>query len=406
MSGPIPNLQFQPYNPMDTLIQTALGVYGAGVQGQKTKADTAIQQYILKNPYLLGGEQSKDIGTLIAMSGGNPNNLGQMMTGAGSPYPMPSRNEPQSQQAQPYNNQQPMPNQNMGMQQPPQQQNIGGVPFNMDKLLQDKVKYALSDPAQQQALVAEKSAAATLPYQAFLAKIQNDVTTGGAKDVKQFDTANDILKNSSKISNSSRLAESSINKFEKAMNNISPLLNAPIIGGMASDELKASASPAYREAMQAAQSLVLDWAPVLTANNVLQSDTLKMVQDSKLNPNAPREVNKALIEALRSGSKRMQEQSPFMQYAIKDLKLDPQTAENLWLEYNTALPVDPFIEGASTDNLGKFKAFLNASQGIKVEKEDVMPKKLGDKEMNQKLSGALSVDPELLAEMKRRGLVK
>ena len=50
MSGPIPNLQFQPYNPMDTMIQTALGVYGAGVQGQNTKSNTAMNN--AKLPYV------------------------------------------------------------------------------------------------------------------------------------------------------------------------------------------------------------------------------------------------------------------------------------------------------------------------------------------------------------------
>lgn len=50
MSGPIPNLQFQPYNPMDTAIKTALSVFNAGMQGQNMRTQNQMNQASM--PYI------------------------------------------------------------------------------------------------------------------------------------------------------------------------------------------------------------------------------------------------------------------------------------------------------------------------------------------------------------------
>lgn len=54
--GAIPNLNFQPYNPMDTAIQTAMRVYGTGMQGQAQATENKMNK--AKLPYVAQQEQA------------------------------------------------------------------------------------------------------------------------------------------------------------------------------------------------------------------------------------------------------------------------------------------------------------------------------------------------------------
>lgn len=427
MASPIPNLQFQPYNPMDTAIKTALGVYSAGMQGRNQNTENQMNQMKLNNPALMAGGDAASIWGLYSMLGMNPyGNRGQEqeggMTQAPSPYggSQPSQNqmyqgdvgvEPMGNGPTNFSTPGMGQNPNMGMQnpnqmgqqRPPMNPGMNNQPGMNPNNINELIKFKLMDPASQQAMIAGAQAQAQFPYQQALAKmgVQNQM------GVKQFDTSNDLLKNSSNVSQSALKASADINHFEDAMKKISPLLNAPIIGGLTSQDAKMQ-SKAYREASQAANSLVLNWAPVMTQNGILQDSTLKMVQDSKLNPDSPREVNDSVISIMRPAAARMQEQNPFMKYAMKDKNIDPQTAENMWLEYNTVMPIDPFMPGSSEENLGQYKQFINRHLSGEPMKQKLpgMKPKMGNAEMDNKIQGALNVDPALMQEMKDRGLIK
>ena len=52
----IPNLNFQPYNPADTAIQTALAIYGTGLEGQSKRTQNELNR--AKQPYVSQQEQA------------------------------------------------------------------------------------------------------------------------------------------------------------------------------------------------------------------------------------------------------------------------------------------------------------------------------------------------------------
>ena len=310
---PISQFQIIQQDPFSNAIGAYLNMQQAGGQGIQNKMNKAK----LQNPALMAGGDAAQIWALMNMA-----------------------------------NMQGMPNQ-------------GGLDQNA---INELIKFKILNPAAQQGLIASSQAAAQFPYNAAIAQMTAGINAQTQMGLKQFDTQNQLLSSAGNVSRSALAAEADINHFEKAMENINPLLNAPIIGGIIPAESKMQ-STNYREAMQAANSLIIDWAPVMTQNGILQDSTLKMVQQSKLSPDSPREVNEAVISIIRPAAKRMQEQGPFMKYAMRDKAMDPQTAENLWLEYNSVMPVDPFMEGGSKENLGKYKDFINSIVDPKISNE-------------------------------------
>ena len=368
----VPVMQFNPYNPLDTAIQTALGTYKGIGEGREQQAKAQQEALKAREPgYMIGGDAATLaylMNNFPGMAGmGAPSGMGdgQGVSGMGAPVQQPSGLAPTQggMSSGPQNS----PSLGMtGYGQPDFGSRVvagaqgGGMPqggmsqAGLPGAFANNLAWKMFTPEPvKQGQIAAEQLKATLPLQVELEQQKANIGTGAALTQKSGEAkianTNEAIDTGASTTYSADKALELLDVYEQASNQMNLLAQyLPV-----SAEHKESISGQARLANKASNDAINFIYPALVASGVMTQGQMDQAIRSQPSIEGPPAQRKHFLEFTKNLIKRQGELNNFTQYMVAQGK-DGREIRSLWVDYNHNRTADINSQKYNPDNMGSF----------------------------------------------------